>query len=93
MAQPIPRKIQENNPDYKAKRFNTLLVDGSNILELSTSADRRVNSEGKIYGGTMQFLLQLKLLMRKGNFRYVYVFWDEFRRIPCNASSDIQVKS
>lgn len=76
MAQPIPRKIQENNPDYKAKRFNTLLVDGSNILELSTSADRRVNSEGKIYGGTMQFLLQLKLLMRKGNFRYVYVFWD-----------------
>lgn len=76
MAQPIPRKIQENNPDYKAKRFNTLLVDGSNILELSTSADRRVNSEGKVYGGTMQFLLQLKLLMRKGNFRYVYVFWD-----------------
>lgn len=76
MAQPIPRKIQENNPDYKGKRFNTLLVDGSNILELSTSADRRVNSEGKIYGGTMQFLLQLKLLMRKGNFRYVYVFWD-----------------
>ena len=76
MAQPIPRKIQENNPDYKGKRFNTLLVDGSNILELSTSADRRVNSEGKVYGGTMQFLLQLKLLMRKGNFRYVYVFWD-----------------
>lgn len=76
MAQPIPRKIQENNPDYKGKRFNTLLVDGSNILELSTSADRRVNSEGKIYGGTMQFLLQIKLLMRKGNFRYVYVFWD-----------------
>lgn len=76
MAQPIPRKIQENNPDYKGKRFNTLLVDGSNILELSTSADRRVNSEGKVYGGTMQFLLQLKLMMRKGNFRYVYVFWD-----------------
>ena len=76
MAQPIPRKIQESNPDYKGKRFNTLLVDGSNILELSTSADRRVNSEGKIYGGAMQFLLQLKLLMRKGNFRYVYVFWD-----------------
>lgn len=76
MAQPIPRKIQENNPDYKAKRFNTLLVDGSNILELSTSADRRVNSEGKIYGGTMQFLLQIKLMLQKGNFRYVYVFWD-----------------
>jgi len=76
MAQPIPRKIQESNPDYKGKRFNTLLVDGSNILELSTSADRRVNSEGKVYGGTMQFLLQLKLMMRKGNFRYVYVFWD-----------------
>ena len=76
MAQPIPKKIQENNPDYKGKVYNTLLVDGSNILELSTSADRRVNSKGQIIGGAFQFLLQLKLMLQKGNFRYVYVFWD-----------------
>ena len=76
MAQPVPKKIQENNPDYKGKVYNTLLVDGSNILELSTSADRRVNSNGQIIGGAFQFLLQLKLMLQKGNFRYVYVFWD-----------------
>jgi len=76
MAQPIPKKIQENNSDYKGKVYNTLLVDGSNILELSTSADRRVNSKGEIIGGAFQFLLQLKLMLQKGNFRYVYVFWD-----------------
>lgn len=76
MAQPIPKKIQEDNPDYKGKVYNTLLVDGSNILELSTSADRRVNSNGQIIGGAFQFLLQLKLMLQKGNFRYVYVFWD-----------------
>lgn len=76
MAQPIPKKIQENNPDYKGKTYNTLLVDGSNILELAVSADRRVNTNGKIVGGIFQFLLQLKLMLQKGSFRYVYVFWD-----------------
>lgn len=76
MAQPIPKKIIENNPDLGEKKFTTLLVDGSNILELSSSADRRVSSDGRIYGGIFQFLLQCKLMLQKGNFRYVYVFWD-----------------
>ena len=74
--QPIPKKILENNPDYKGKTYNTLLVDGSNILELSVSADRRVNSKGQIFGGIFQFLLQIKLMLQKGSFRHVYVFWD-----------------
>lgn len=76
MAQPIPKKIIENNPGLGEKKFTTLLVDGSNILELSSSADRRVSSNGKIVGGIFQFLLQCKLMLQKGNFRYVYVFWD-----------------
>lgn len=76
MSQPIPQKIQENNPELiKPSRFNTLLVDGSNLLELST-VNKKLNSQGKEIGGIFQFLLQLKLLLRKGNFRYVYVMWD-----------------
>ena len=76
MSQPIPKKIKENNPEMGEEKFTTLLVDGSNILELSASADKRVGSNGKVVGGIFQFLLQLKIMLQKGNFRYVYVFWD-----------------
>lgn len=76
MSQPIPKKIQSKSPDLCQKTFNTLLVDGSNILELSSVADTTLSSSGKPIGGIFQFFLQLKLLLRKGNFRYVYVFWD-----------------
>lgn len=76
MSQPIPKKVKENNPDIDIKTFNTLLVDGSNILELSSLGDRTVSSNGKIVGGIYQFFLQIKLLLQKANFRYVYVFWD-----------------
>lgn len=71
MGQPIPKKINSKEPT-----FNTLLVDGSNILELSSLGDKTVSSSGKQIGGIFQFLLQLKLMLRRGNFRYVYVFWD-----------------
>ena len=74
--QPIPKKIRQSNPEIAQKVFNTLLVDGSNILELSSLADNTMSSDNKPIGGIFQFLLQLKLLLRKGNFRYVYVFWD-----------------
>lgn len=76
MPQPIPKKIQQNNPDVCKKSFNTLLIDGSNILELSSLGDNTVSSNGKPIGGIFQTFLQLKLLLKKGNFRYVYVFWD-----------------
>lgn len=76
MPQPIPKKIQQNNPDVCKKSFNTLLIDGSNILELSSLGDNTVSSSGKPIGGVFQFFLQLKMLLQKGNFRYVYVFWD-----------------
>lgn len=76
MPQPIPRKIQENKPEVCVKTFNTLLIDGSNILELSSIGDKTVSSSGKQVGGIYQFLLQIKIMLKKGNFRYVYVFWD-----------------
>ncbi len=76
MPQPIPKRIKENKPELCKKSFNTLLIDGSNILELSSLGDNTVSSDGKPIGGIFQFFLQLKLLLQKGNFRYVYVFWD-----------------
>lgn len=76
MAQPVPKKIQKTNPQICNKEFNTLLIDGSNILELSSLGDKTVSSNGKQTGGIFQFLLQIKILLQKGNFRYVYVFWD-----------------
>lgn len=74
MTQPIPNKLRKK--DNISKYFNTLLIDGSNILELSSMGDKKISSNGKQTGGIFQFLLQLKILLKKGNFRYVYVFWD-----------------
>lgn len=76
MSQPIPKKIKQNNPEIDEKPFKTLLVDGSNVLELSHSGDKRLSSKGEQVGGIFQFLLQLRIILAKGNFRYVYVFWD-----------------
>ena len=76
MPQPIPKKIKEIKPNADVKPFTTLLIDGSNILELSSSADHTFSSNGMDYGGIFQFLLQIKMMLQKGNFRYVYVMWD-----------------
>lgn len=76
MGQPIPKKIKEIKPNAGVKQFTTLLIDGSNILELSSCADHTLSSNGMDYGGIFQFLLQIKMLLQKGNFRYVYVMWD-----------------
>jgi len=76
MSQPIPKKIKEKNPEIGIKPFNTLLVDGSSLLELAFSASKKTSSDGKEIGGIFAFLLQMKILLQKGNFRYVYCFWD-----------------
>lgn len=76
MSQPIPKRIKENNPNIGVKQFNTLLVDGSNLLEMSFSASKKTSSDGNEIGGIFAFLVQMKLLLQKGNFRYVYCFWD-----------------
>ena len=72
MKQPVPNK----HKDKVHNTFNTLLIDGSNLLEVSSRGDDKLSGTGKPTGGIFQFFLQLKMLLRKGNFRYVYVFWD-----------------
>lgn len=76
MAQPVPTKIKAKNPNIGEKTFNTLLVDGSSILETCWAKVKKYNSDGRDIGAIFAFLVQLKILLQKGNFRYVYVFWD-----------------
>lgn len=76
MKQVIPNKIINKSDNSFKSKFNTLLIDGSNLLEVSSLGDKTLSSEGKPVGGIFTMLLQIKLLLQKGNFRYVYVFWD-----------------
>lgn len=75
MAQPIPKKIINKNPELLNKKFYTLLVDGNNLLRIS-QRDATLSSDGKNYGAIFQFLLQIKIMLQKGNFSHVYVMWD-----------------
>lgn len=76
MPQPIKKKIQETHPEMiQEKPFYTLLVDGNSLL-FNCMADPKVNSDGIHYGGVFQFLLQLKMIMSKREFDYIYVFFD-----------------
>ena len=76
MPQPIKKKIQETHPEMiQEKPFYTLLVDGNSLL-FSCMADPKVNSDGIHYGGVFKFLLQLKMIMSKREFDYIYVFFD-----------------
>ena len=76
MAQPVRKQIQETHPDsIKGTPIYTLLVDGNSLL-FSCFADDKINGEGVHYGAVYQFLLQLRILMQKKDFDYVYVFFD-----------------
>lgn len=58
------------------KKFNTLLIDASNLMEVCFAANKTLNTQGQEVGAIFSFLLQIKLLLRKGNFRYIYAFFD-----------------
>lgn len=76
MGQPIRKTIIEAHPEVLVKPFYTLLVDGTNLLRISF-ADTKINTRGEHYGGVYQFLYQLKKMMEKRPFDYVYVFFDD----------------
>lgn len=76
MAQPIPKKIIDANNLGDGKPFYTLIIDGNSLLEVAFNADTRINSRGEHIGGVFQFLLQMKILLAKRDFDYIYVFWD-----------------
>lgn len=77
MGQPVKKIITQTHPNaVKDAPYNTLLVDGNSLLFMCFSDDK-VNCDGVHYGGIYQFLLQLKLIMQRNEFRFVYVFFDD----------------
>ena len=75
MGQPVRQQIKEAHPDITTESIYTLLVDGGSLLRQSFK-DNRLNNNGIHYGGVFQFLLQLRMMMQKKDFDYVYVFFD-----------------
>ena len=74
--QPVRKQIINKHPELAEKSTYTLLVDGTFLLRYSFK-DIRVNTDGVHYGGVFQFLLQLKIMLMKKEFDYVYVFFDD----------------
>lgn len=74
--QPIRRTIIEAKPEMAKHKFNTLLVDGSNLMEVCWAGANEYSSDGRRIGGIYQFLLQVRNLLEKGNFRHCYCFFD-----------------
>lgn len=76
MPQPIPKKILAKKPELALKPFNTLLVDGNNLLEVSYAGGVKLNSREENYAGVLNFFIKLKVMLKSYDFQYVYVFWD-----------------
>ena len=77
MAQPVRKKIQEEHRELVSEQpIYTLLVDGNSLLFFSFKDDK-VNIDNMHYGGIFQFMLQLKNMIAKHDFDYVYVFFDD----------------
>lgn len=74
MKTAVPKRIKEQH-EITGPVYNTLLIDGSNILKLSQK-DQTISSNGKPTGGIFQFLLQIKMMLQKYSFTHVYVMWD-----------------
>ena len=76
MPQPVRKQIKEIHSDIiQEPPFRTLLIDGNSLL-FSCFADPKVNSDGIHYGAVFQFLLQLRIMITKGEFQYIYAFFD-----------------
>ena len=76
MGQPVRKVIKESHPDINIKPFYTLIVDGNNLLRMCFR-DNKVNSNGVHYGGVFQFLLQLKIMLMKKDYDYIFVTFDD----------------
>ena len=75
MSQPVRPIIKEKHHDLLEESVFTLLVDGNSVLR-QAFRDSRVNTNGIHYGGVFQFLLQLRMMMQKKDFDFIYVLFD-----------------
>lgn len=77
MAQPVRRQIQEEHAELISEEsIYTLLIDGNSLMFLSF-ADTKVNADGVHYGAIYQTLLQIRMMMQRKDFDYVYFFADD----------------
>lgn len=75
MKQVIKKKVIQANNINTVEPIYTLLVDGNNLLKISL-VDKRTNDAGQEYGAVIQFITQLRKMLEKKDFNFVYVFWD-----------------
>ena len=76
MAQPVRKQRAQVHPELAEQPIYTLIVDGTNLMKISEK-DSRVNSRGEHYGTFFTFLVKLKVLLKKKDFDYVYVVFDD----------------
>ena len=76
MKQAIPNKIIEKHDISLEKSIYTLLIDGNSIMKMSISADKRINGRGIEYGMIFQSLIQIKMMLNKKDWDYVYFMMD-----------------
>jgi len=76
MGQPVRKKIIEQHPEIAEKPFYTLLIDGTNLLRICF-ADNKVNNKGEHIGGIVQFFVQIRKMLAKKQYDYIYVFFDD----------------
>ena len=75
MKQVIKKVIKETKNINNEQLIYTLLVDGNNLMKIS-SVDKRMNSKGEEYGIIFQFLLQMSKLLSRKDYNFVYVMFD-----------------
>jgi 5'-3' exonuclease len=75
MKQPVRKRIAEANGITNDKTIYTLIVDGNNLLKIS-SVDKKMNDKGEVYGAVMTFIRKLGVILTKKDFDYCIVSWD-----------------
>ena len=75
MKQVIKKTIKESKNINDEPLIYTLLVDGNNLMKIS-SVDKRMNGKGEEYGIVFQFLWQLHKLLQVKDYNFVYVMLD-----------------
>lgn len=75
MRQVIKKTIKESKNINDEELIYTLLIDGNNLMKMST-VDKRLNSEGKEYGIVFQCLWQISKLLSRKDYNFVYFFTD-----------------
>ena len=77
MKQPVKKRVATANGITNEKQIYTLIVDGNNLLKIS-SVDKRMNNKGQVYGAVMTFIRKLGTILSKKDFNYCIVSWDGF---------------